>query len=127
MSEIVAVPRRRVWLNLATTGVVLVVIAMAVSALVIVDKPRFGWLVGSAFLPVITSGVIIGGLTVFVSAWMLTQRKTWLGIALILWGLIALTSPAFGFLFLLPWGVLALTLPVIIVALAGLRTAPSGG
>lgn len=120
MSEIVAVPRRRVWLSLATTGVVLVVIAMAVSALVIVDKQRFGWLVGSAFLGVVTSGVILGGLTVVVSAWMLPQRKTWRGIALILWGLIALTSPAFGFLFLLPWGVLALTLPVIIVALVGL-------
>ncbi len=121
MSEIVAVPRRRVWLNLATTGVVLVVIAMAVSALVVVDKPDFGWLVGSAFLPVITSGVIIGSILLLVSAWKLPQRKTWRGIALILWGLIALTSPAFGIMFLFPWGVLALTLPVIIVALVGLR------
>jgi hypothetical protein len=35
------------------------------------------------------------------------------------WALIALTSPAFGFLFLLPWGFLAVTLPLVIVALVG--------
>jgi hypothetical protein len=123
MSEIVAAPRRPVWLTVATTGVVLVVIAMAVSALVILDKEHFGWLVGSAFLPVITSGVMVGAILVLIAAWKLPQRKTWRGIALILWALIALTSPAFGFLFLFPWGVLALTLPVIIVALVGLRAA----
>jgi hypothetical protein len=111
----------RTWWRLATTGVVLVVLAMAVSALVVADKQRFGWLVGSAFLPVITSGVIVGSILLLIGAWKLPQRKTWRGIALILWGLIALTSPAFGIMFLLPWGVLALALPVIIVALVGLR------
>lgn len=109
------------WLRLATIGVALVVIAMAVSFLVIADKPHFGWLVGSAFLPVITSGVIVGGILVILGAWKLPERKTWRAIALMIWGLIAITSPAFGFLFLLPWGVLALGLPVIIMALVGLR------
>ena len=123
MSEIAAAPRRPLWPALATTGVVLVVLAMAVSALVIADKENFGWLVGSAFLPAITSGVMVGALLLLVAAWKLPQRRTWRGIALILWGLIALTSPAFGYLFLLPWGLLVLSLPVIIAALVGLRAA----
>ena len=110
------------WLRLATLGVALVVIAMAVSFLVVADKETFGWLVGSAFLPVITAGVFVGGILVILSAWMLPERKTWRAIALIVWGLIALTSPAFGLMFLFPWGVLVLTLPVVIVALIGLRT-----
>lgn len=120
MSEIVATPPRRVWLNLATTGVVLVVIAMVVVALVLIDKPHFGFLVGTTFVQVITSGVMIGAALTLVGVWKLPQRRAWPGIALIVWSLIALTSPAFGFLFLLPWSILALALPVIIVALVGL-------
>ncbi|HEX6097675.1 MAG TPA: hypothetical protein VF432_15210 [Thermoanaerobaculia bacterium] len=109
------------WLRLATIGVALVVLAMVVSFLVIADKENFGFLVGSAFLGVITSGVIVGGILLAISAWKLPERKSWRGIALIVWGLIAVTSPAFGFMFLLPWGVLALSLPVVIVALVQLR------
>jgi hypothetical protein len=109
------------WLRVATIGVALVVLAMVVSFLVIADKERFGFLVGSAFLGVITSGVLVGGILVVIAAWKLPERKSWRGIALIVWGLIALTSPAFGLMFLLPWGVLALMLPVVIVALVGLR------
>jgi hypothetical protein len=110
------------WLRLATIGVALVVIAMSVSFLVMADKETFGWLVGSAFLPIITSGVFVGAILVIIGAWKLPERKSWRAIALIIWGLIALTSPAFGLMFLLPWGVLVLGLPVVIVALVGLRS-----
>jgi hypothetical protein len=37
------------------------------------------------------------------------------------WALIALTSPAFGYLFLLPWGVLLVALPAVIAALVTAR------
>lgn len=115
---------KRNWLMVTTIGCVLVVLAMIVVALVILDKEDFGWLVGSAFLPVITSGVIVGGLVVAIGAWNLPQRKSWRGITLIVWGLIALTSPAFGIMFLLPWGVLVLLLPLVIVALSTLFKEP---
>ena len=112
--------RRRGWLILAACGVGFMTLAMIVVALVIADKPHFGWLVGSMFVQVITSGVILGGLMVLVAAIMLPERKTWRGIVLILWALIAVTSPLFGFLFLLPWSVLAVMLPLVIVILVRL-------
>jgi hypothetical protein len=34
-----------------------------------------------------------------------------------LWGLIAVTSPLFGLLFLVPWAVVALMLPLIMIIL----------
>jgi len=105
---------RRGWLILTTIGCALIVIALAVTVLVLVDKPRFGWLVGSAFLPIIASGVLFGGLAVLIGAWNLSIRKTWRGWALLAWGLVALTSPAFGIMFLLPWTVLVLMLPVVV-------------
>lgn len=111
---------RRASLLITTIGCALVVFAMIVVALVILDKEHFGWLVGSMFLAVITSGVIVGGLVVLVGAWNLPQRKSWRGITLILWGIIALSSPAFGLMFLLPWGVLVALLPVVIAALSTL-------
>jgi len=117
MSEIAAaVPRSssRRWLIAASIGCAMIVLTMVVVALVILDKPQFGWLVGSMFLPVITSGVLLGGLIVLVSALNLPARKTWRGVTLILWALIALTSPLFGIMFLLPWGVLLLMLPLVI-------------
>lgn len=111
---------RRTWLIITTIGCALVVFAMVVVALVLLDKEHFGWLVGSTFLAVITSGVIVGGLVVMVGAWNLPQRKSWRGITLILWGLIAITSPAFGIMFLLPWGALVALLPVVIAVLSTL-------
>lgn len=105
---------RRRWLMLAVIGCGLVVLAMAVSALVIIDKESFGWLVGTWFLPVIASGCIVGAVMLLVGAWMLPERKTWRGITLLVWALIALTSPAFGYMFLLPWALLVLALPVVI-------------
>src|SRR5688572_1064947 len=107
MTESIGKARR--WLMIAAIGAALVVIAMVVVALVIADKEHFGWLVGSAFLPIITSGVLVGAAVLLIGAWNLPQRKTWRGYTLLAWGLIALTSPVFGIMFLLPWGLLVLT------------------
>jgi hypothetical protein len=111
-------------LRFATVGCVLVVIAMAAVALVLVDKPHFGFLVGTWFLAVISSGVIVGGLVLLIATWNLPQRGTWRGVVLFIWALVALTSPVFGIMFLFPWGVLALTLPLIIWILATMPRAP---
>jgi MFS family permease len=121
MTETIAVTRSsRRWLNLAMAGCALVVLAMATAALVVVDKARFGWLVGASFLPAITSGAIVGAILLLVGAWNLPERKSWRGVTLLIWGLIALTSPAFGIMFLLPWGFLVLMLPFVIAAFVSL-------
>jgi len=112
-------PGRR-WLILAMAGCGLIVLAMMTTALVIADKPTFGGLVGTSFLPVITSGVIVGSILLLVAAWNLPQRKSWRGVTLLIWALIALTSPAFGIMFLLPWGFLVLMLPFVIAAFVSL-------
>jgi MFS family permease len=109
--------RRRKWLIAASVGCALVALAMITVALVIADKPHFGWLVGSMFLPAITSGVLLGAIILLIAAWNLPERKRWQGLTLMAWALIALASPAFGIMFLLPWGVLALSLPLVIASL----------
>jgi MFS family permease len=114
------VARRRRWLMLATIGCALVVLAMLVSALVLFDKPHFGSLVGTWFLPIITGGVFVGSAILLVAAWNLPERRNWRGIVLLLWSLVALTSPAFGLMFLFPWALLALSLPLVIAILVGL-------
>jgi hypothetical protein len=101
----------------ASIGCALVVIAMGVVGLEIIDKPHFGGLVGPWFLEVITSGVIVGSLMLLMGAFMLPEKKTWRGITLILWGLIGVTSPLFGLMFLFPWGLLALSLPLVVAIL----------
>jgi hypothetical protein len=108
---------RRGWLILATIGCALVVIAMVVVGLVIADKERFGSLVGSMFLPVITSGVLVGAAMLLIALAGLPGRKSWRWWTLLLWAVIAMTSPLFGFLFLIPWSLLALTLPLVISVL----------
>src|SRR3954469_2149735 len=110
----------RGWLIAATTGVVMVTIALIVSTLVTFDKPHFGFLVGTWFLPIIASGVIAGSLLLLVAAIALPERKTWRGITLIVWALIALTSPLFGLMFLVPWALLAITLPIVVMILRAL-------
>ncbi|MBV8543823.1 MAG: hypothetical protein JO093_14435 [Acidobacteria bacterium] len=120
MSEIAmneAVRPRRGWVITAWVGVVMVLIAMLVVAAVIIDKPHFGWMVKSLFLEFISAGVMIGGLLVLLAGFFLPERKTWRGITLMLWGLIALTSPGFGLMFLLPWGLVAAALPLVIAIL----------
>jgi len=115
-----SVQPRRGWLIAATTGVAMVAITLIVSTLITFDKPHFGFLVGAWFLPIITSGVMAGALLLLIAAFALPERKSWRGIALIVWALIALTSPLFGLMFLLPWALLAITLPIIIVILRAL-------
>jgi hypothetical protein len=112
-SSVATLPRRR-WLMLAVIGVALVALAMIVVALVIFAKEQFQWLVGSTFLPIIGSGVLVGAALLLVAAWKLPERGNWRRIFLLVWGLVALTSPAFGLMFLLPWTLLVLTLPVVI-------------
>jgi hypothetical protein len=108
------------WLYLALAGCALVLLTLLVTALVILDKEHFGWMVGSHFLPMITVTIFIGAALLLVAAWKLPARRTWRGIVLMVWALIALTSPLFGILFLLPWGVLVLMLPVVIAILVTL-------
>jgi len=50
----------------------------------------------------------------FIATLFLPERTSWRGIVLLLWSLIAVTSPLFGPLFLVPWGILAVTSPLII-------------
>ena len=104
MNENAAVRPRRGWIAAAWIGCVMVLIPMLIVAAVLIDKPHFGWMVKSLFLEFVSGGVMAGGLLVFIAAWFLPERKTWRGITLMLWALIALTSPAFGLMFLLPWG-----------------------
>jgi hypothetical protein len=117
MNEGAALRPRRGWLIAAWIGLVMVLIPMLVVAAVIIDKPHFGWMVKSLFLEFISGGVMVGGLLVLIAAWFLPGRKTWRGVTLMLWGLIALTSPGFGLMFLLPWGLVALGLPLVIAIL----------
>ncbi|MFP5247100.1 MAG: hypothetical protein ACLGH0_10440 [Thermoanaerobaculia bacterium] len=106
----------RYWWHIAVVGVGLLVVTMIVVALVIVDKNHFGDLVGPLFLPVITSGVLAGSLLTIAAA-ILWRVRNWRRWFLLAFGVIGVTSPLFGFLFLLPWGVLTLMLPVIIAIL----------
>ena len=112
-----AVVPRRGWLITATIGVALASLAILTIALVMLDKTHFGWMVGTWFLEIISSGMIAGGLVLLAGAAFLPERKTWRGILLLVWALVAVTSPAFGLMFLFPWGVLALSLPLIIAIL----------
>ena len=115
-----AVRPTRAAFMLTAVGVMLVMIPMAVVALIMIDKPHFGGLVGTWFLPIITSGVIVGSLVVLVGTWLLHARG-WRQIVLFAWALVALTSPLFGIMFLLPWGLLVVTLPLIVMILTALR------
>ena len=112
-----AVRPRHGWLTVTTIGVALSALAMLAVALVMLDKPHFGWMIGTYFLEIISAGMMVGGFLLFLSVWFLPERKSWRGITLLLWGLAALTSPAFGIVFLFPWAVLAVTLPLVIVIL----------
>jgi hypothetical protein len=104
---------RRGWLIMAWIGCIMVLIALLAVAAATFDKA----LVRSLFLLFVSGGVMAGGLIVFIAAWFLPERKTWRGITLMLWGLIAVTSPWFGLLFLLPWAVVAVALPLVIAIL----------
>ena len=115
---------KRGWLIVVTTGFVFVLCALIVVGLVMMDKAHFGSLVGSAFLPVIASGVIAGGILMLIGSLLLRGQKTWHRVVLILFALIAVTSPLMGFLFLLPWGLLAVSSPLVIWILVAMRRQP---
>src|ERR1700682_5539999 len=51
-------------------------LALAVLALAMADKTHFGWLIGSLFLEVITSGFMVGAIAVLLGTWMLRQRRS---------------------------------------------------
>jgi hypothetical protein len=105
--------KQRVWVTTAWVGCVMVVIAILAVAAVSFDKD----LVKPLFLEYVTGGVMVGGLIVFIAAWFLPDRKNWRGITLMVWGLIAVTSPWFGLLFLVPWAVVGIMLPLVIAIL----------
>ena len=105
--------KHRGWLITAWIGCIMVLIAILAVAAVTYDKE----LVKPLFLEYVTGGVMAGGLLVFIAAWFLPDRKNWRGIMLMVWGLIAVTSPWFGLLFLVPWAVVAVMLPFVIVIL----------
>jgi hypothetical protein len=105
--------KHRGWVIATWIGCIMVTIALLVVAAATFDKE----LVKSLFLEVVSGGVMVGGLIVFIAAWFLPERKTWRGITLMLWGLLAVTSPWFGLLFLLPWAVVAVALPLVIAIL----------
>jgi len=119
---------RRAWLIVATIGCAFVVIAMGVSTLVVADKSQFGWLVGAWFLPIITSGVIAGGVILLIAAWSIrVEERKWRRYILMAWAVIAVTSPLFGILFLLPWCILAVMLPFVVASLVSLFRANAIG
>jgi hypothetical protein len=98
--------KQRVWVTTAWVGCAMVLIAILAVAAVSFDKD----IVKPLFLEV-------GGLIVFIAAWFLPDRKNWRGITLMIWGLVAVTSPWFGLLFLVPWAVVAIGLPLVFVIL----------
>jgi len=105
--------KQRVWVTTAWVGCAMVLIAILAVAAVSFDKN----IVKPLFLEYVTGGVMVGGLIVFIAAWFLPDRKNWRGITLMVWGLIAVTSPWFGLLFLLPWAVVGVALPLVIAIL----------
>ena len=104
---------KRVWLKVALTGFVIAMIGLIATAL-ITDRTHFGWLAGWGFLPAVTGGVLVGGRVMLVGSLLMPVRKTWRGITLIVWSLIAVASPWAGFLFLIPWMLLGITSPLVI-------------
>lgn len=108
---------RRQWLLAATVGFALVLCAFVVVGLVIGAKEQFGGLVGSSFLGTIVAMVMGGALALLIAVWKLPERSTLAGRGVLAWGLLAVSSPAFGIMFLLPWGVLALSAPLVGAAL----------
>jgi hypothetical protein len=108
------------WLPVAIAGCALIALALLTVALVTFDKEHFGGLVGSGFLQTLASGLLIGALLVLIGAWKVRHEGTWRWKVLVAWALLALLTPAAGWMFIIPLGVLALSLPVAIAALVGI-------
>lgn len=108
---------QRRWMILVATGFAMVMVAIIVVCLVIIAKAQFQWLVGSAFLGSIVGLVLLGGLLMLVATFMLPDRWSWRSILVIVWSLIAVTSPLFGIMFLMPWAVLLFASPFVVMVL----------
>ena len=114
-----ASPRRR-WLVFATIGVSFIAMALLAIPLVLFDKDTFGGLVGRTFLATLTSGILGGAILLLIGARKLAVAQKW-RVVLLVWGLIALTSPLWGIMFLLPFTALALSMPLIVWILYNAR------
>ncbi|HYI09957.1 MAG TPA: hypothetical protein VEK57_12935 [Thermoanaerobaculia bacterium] len=109
-------PTRR-WVLLGWIGYGMVLLVIFTVCLVLFAKEQFSWLVGSMFLPAIGGMIFVGALAVLLAALMPPYRKTGPAIGVAIWALIALTSPLFGLMFLMPWSLLLLTAPLVLLAL----------
>lgn len=103
---------KRIWLKVALAGFAIAFYGLIVTA-VIITKTNLGWLAW-AFLPGAATGVLAGGVIMLVGSIGAPERKSWRGMALIAWSLIAVASPLAAFMVLVPWAVLAITSPLII-------------
>jgi hypothetical protein len=117
---------RRAWLLCATGGFAVVAAVLLTTVAVIVDKPRFGWLVGKRFLETIVIALVLGAIAMAIGVWNANTPSDWRRWTLLTWAGIAAVSPAFGLMFVLPWSALALSAPAAIVAMYTLwRTSPA--
>lgn len=103
-------------------GFVLITLVLVVTILVLAFKPQFGWMVGPWFLPAMSIALIVGGLLMIAGAWRLRAfARPWQWTTLAVFGLIALVSPAFGFLFLAPFTLLGILWPLVLFLLVTQR------
>lgn len=100
-------------------------LALVTVCLVTFAKDQFSWLTGSGFLMSVVGMVLAGALALIVAALLLPVPKTWRTWVVVLWSVVALTSPLFGWVFLLPWALLLVTAPVIFVILRNWSAAAS--
>ncbi len=99
----------RKWLVVASTGYALILLALLLVGVALLAKKQFG----PPFLGSVGVLVLAGSVALESAMAALPFPRTWRTWAVILWGFIAMTSPLFGVMFLLPWGFLLLTAPII--------------
>lgn len=107
-------------LALAGGGFLGTIAILVIVTLVIVDKPRFGALVGSRFLQTVVGGLLLAAVVMLFGAFTCARGYGWRKTILITWALTGLCSPAFGWIIMLPWAAMIATLPVVIAAFYGL-------
>jgi hypothetical protein len=117
-------PPWRGWLFVLAFGCVLITLTLIIAALGVSRWSNPGWPSFALFVLVLISGVRAGSIAVLVGAGMLPERKSWRGVVLLAWGLVALAAPPFGIALLLQLSVLGLMLPLVIgIVLSLLRRA----
>lgn len=110
----------RSWLLLAGGGLLIITGILIIVALVTVEKTRFADLTGGEFLLTIVGGLFVGALAMLVGTLKCVTGRGWRRITLIAWALLAIGSPAFGWMIILPWLAMAISLPLVIAAYYGL-------